>query len=185
MSPRWVWTLGTLAVMGVGLAGYAFSTGPNAPAAAPGMAGGESAPSLALPDLTGRTRTLDEWRGRVILLNFWASWCSPCMYEIDDLIRYQKEYAGRGLQILGIGVDAPRKLANVRRSLGIVYPVLVADPMSGILERWGDTRRMIPYSVLLDRRGRVVWRYRGLLNDEVFADKVLPLLAPGTSVAAD
>ncbi len=84
--------------------------------------------TLALPDLYGQSHTLQQWHGKVILLNFWAAWCGPCLTEISHLADYQRRYGQKGLQVVGIGLDQPTKLANVVRALKVPYPVLQAPP---------------------------------------------------------
>lgn len=134
--------------------------------------------TLALAGLDGEKHSLDEWKGKVILLNFWASWCSPCLAEIPRLVGFQEQYRERGLQVVGVGLDEEVKLRNVRRTLEINYPVLLADPASygGLLPLWGNSSGVIPYAVVLDRAGRVVATHHGLFGREAFDEYVLPLL---------
>ena len=135
-------------------------------------------PALSLNDLDGQQHELSDWRGRVILLNFWATWCGPCQTEIPAFIRYQAEYADRGLQIIGVGLDETRKLRNYVRTVGINYPVLQADPdrQFELLNQWGDPFGVLPYSVVLNRDGRLVFMQLGIFSDEAFARIVKPLL---------
>ena len=135
-------------------------------------------PLTKLPDLQGQPRQLNEWQGKVILLNFWASWCAPCQYEIKDLIRFQNEYVQQGLQVIGIGVDNQRPLINVARSLGINYPSLVANPKlnADLLTSWGNNRQLLPYTVVIDSTGQIVYRHQGIFNQTVFDQQVKPLL---------
>jgi len=133
---------------------------------------------LLLKGLDGGRHSLAEWRGKVIVLNFWATWCSPCLYEIPDFVAYQKKYSIRGLQIIGVGLDEEKKLRNVQRTLGINYPILFADPKSdsGLMASWGNSSGVVPYSVVIDRDGRVAYTHHGLMNLETFNESVLPLL---------
>ena len=135
-------------------------------------------PTLFLTGLDGRPHGLDEWRGRVVLVNFWASWCGPCQYEIPDLVELQNEYGTAGLQIVGVGVDDALPLRNVQRTLGINYPVLVVDPGRGgsLMRQWGNARQMVPYTVVVGRDGRIAYRHFGRLDREAFEDNVLPLI---------
>ncbi|WP_459870220.1 TlpA family protein disulfide reductase [Endothiovibrio diazotrophicus] len=186
-----------LLVLGGGVAlGYwsrgASPVGPNAEAAvaavsapsptvkrpaAPGLAVDDPAPALRLPDLEGADHGLEEWRGKTLLVNFWASWCAPCQYEIRDLVRFQERYAGQGLQVIGVGVDDPAKLANVRRTLGINYPVLVAgEANTRLLSHWGNDQGVVPYNVVITPDGKVHELIHGSLDREGFNDLVLPLL---------
>jgi peroxiredoxin len=134
---------------------------------------------FSLQELDGTSHTLAEWHGKVILLNFWASWCSSCQYEIRDLIAWQERYRDKGLQVVGIGMDIKQKLDNVKHSLEINYPVLVANPeqQRELITRWGNRDGMIPYTVVIDSTGRIILNHKGMLDQETFTEYVLPLLA--------
>jgi len=135
-------------------------------------------PQLVLNDLQGKQHTLAEWRGRVIILNFWATWCAPCQIEIPHLIKYQAEYADKGLQIVSIGLDEARKLSNYVRTAGINYPVLHADPQrhTGVLQDWGDSVGVLPYTVVINKKDQIVYDQAGIFSDEAFTMFVKPLL---------
>jgi len=135
-------------------------------------------PPLILEDIEGNRRSLYDWHGKVIILNFWASWCGPCQAEIPHLIHYQRTYAGQGLQVVGVGLDEKRKVRNFVRTLGIDYPILLADAEHGreLLGQWGDLRLVLPFSVVIGRDGHIHLMQTGILDDESFADYVLPLL---------
>jgi thiol-disulfide isomerase/thioredoxin len=137
-------------------------------------------PPLLLNDLDGEQRSLYDWRGRVIVLNFWASWCGPCQSEIPHLVRYQRDYQGAGLQVIGVALDEARKARNVVRTLHINYPVLVADPQSdqSLLRLWGDAQQVLPYTVVIGRDGHIHFTQVGIMDEETFDDYVLPLLGP-------
>lgn len=135
------------------------------------------APSFTLPGMDGKPHELAEWRNKVVLLNFWASWCSPCQTEIRDLVAYQSQYAAQGLQIVGIGLDDKVKLRNVQRTLGINYPVLLANsPGNPVMTEFGNRDGIVPYSVLISREGKVIYTHTGLVTQEIFAERVIPWL---------
>jgi len=133
---------------------------------------------LVLPDLSDLSHNLNEWRGKVIILNFWATWCGPCQIEIPHLIRYQDQYAAKGLQIIGVGLDEMKKLRNFVRTVGINYPILRADPENyyPLLNQWGNPFGTLPYTVVIDRQGKFVLMQQGIFSDEAFTEIVLPLL---------
>lgn len=133
---------------------------------------------VRLPDLKGRKRNLYDWSGRVIMLNFWASWCGPCQYEIPEFVEYQNDYGDKGLQVIGIGLDEPRKLRNVARTLGINYPVMVIDEQSGsaLMREWGNRDGIVPYTVIIDRDGHIRYIHRGKMDRYAFDHFVKPLL---------
>ena len=134
--------------------------------------------SFELPDTAGKKHTLKDWKGKVIMLNFWASWCAPCQFEIPRFVEWQKKYADKGLQIVGVGLDETEKLKNVERSLEMNYPTLViAQSEAGpLLEKWGNDRQIIPYTIVIAEDGTIVYIHRGGLEDQDFEEYVLPLL---------
>ena len=79
-----------------------------------------------LPDLDGRKQALYSWRGRVVVVNFWATWCAPCREEIPEFVRMQERYGAQGLQFVGVAIDLPDKVGQFAREFGINYPLLVA-----------------------------------------------------------
>ncbi len=133
---------------------------------------------VRLPDMDGKERALKDWSGKVIMLNFWASWCSPCQYEIPEFVGYQDKYGARGLQVVGIGLDEARKLKNVARTLGINYPVMVIDEAAGadLMREWGNDTGIIPYTVIIDRDGHIRYIHRGRMDAYAFDHFVKPLL---------
>ncbi len=142
-----------------------------------------AAERLSLPDLDGANHTLAEWKGRAVLLNFWASWCAPCIAEVPYLRALGERYRERGLSIVSIGIDEPLKLRNVARTLAIDYPVLVADPDNArpLLDAWGNRRGVIPYLVLIDSDGHVTATHRGPIDKDSLDELVRPALAAEAS----
>jgi thiol-disulfide isomerase/thioredoxin len=117
---------------------------------------GDLAPDLALPDLEGRARRLSEWRGRPIVVNFWASWCAPCLEEMPLLDAFAAEQAGNGVQVLGIALDDADAVKVFLDRLPVRYPTLLeAAGRTDSSVRLGNTRAVLPYSVLIDAEGRV------------------------------
>ena len=133
---------------------------------------------IRLPDLDGTQRALADWSGKVLMLNFWASWCAPCQYEIPEFVAYQDEYATQGLQIVGVGLDEARRLKNVARTLGINYPVMVIEEQAGasLMRQWGNDKGIVPYTVIIDRDGHIRYIHRGRMDKYAFEEYVKPLL---------
>ncbi len=122
-----------------------------------------SRPQIQFPDLDGKTWVLGEQRGRVVLVNFWATWCPPCRHEIPMLIRLASRRRGADFEMVGIAVDryGGKKVRDFSREAGINYPVLLA-PDADI--------STLPTSYLIDREGRVAKTYVGELNESVEED---------------
>jgi thiol-disulfide isomerase/thioredoxin len=110
----------------------------------------------SFPDTAGDTRRLTEWRGKALLVNFWATWCAPCREEIPLLNAAQQHNAAAGLQVLGIGIDSAENIGEFMRKVPIAYPVLVANA-GGIelMRALGNRQGGLPFNVLLDRQGRL------------------------------
>lgn len=132
-----------------------------------------------LSDLDGVKHALSDWRGKVILMNFWATWCQPCQYEIPRLVALQKQYGDKGLQIVSYGLDERDKLKNVARSLMINYPVLVVPGglKNKLLAKWGSASQIIPHSVVIDRDGEIRYIHRGMIDEDAIELYLLPLLS--------
>ncbi len=134
------------------------------------------APSLELKDLQGRTFRLSDYKGKVVLLNFWATWCPPCRAEIPDLVGMQRGYGSRGLQVIGITYP-PQERVEVRRfirKLKVNYPVAFGTKETKALFDQGET---LPLTVVIDREGNIRDLIEGILLPEEFEEKIKPLLS--------
>ncbi|HEX8139466.1 MAG TPA: TlpA disulfide reductase family protein [Pyrinomonadaceae bacterium] len=143
----------------------------------PAVAAGQNseAPALALKDLRGRTIRVSDYKGKVVLLNFWATWCPPCRAEMPDLVKWQRQYRSQGLQVIGITYP-PSELKAVRqfiRSIGVNYPVLLGSEETKLLFDPGKT---LPFTVVIDREGKIRDKIEGIVLPEEFEQKVKPLL---------
>lgn len=114
------------------------------------------------PDLDGRARRLLDWRGKVAVVNFWATWCEPCREEIPLLIEASRKYAASGVQIVGIALDTVANVSKYATNYGISYSVLIGDARAlDLLRDLGNTAGALPYTVVLDRSGAVASRRLG------------------------
>ena len=117
-----------------------------------------------LADATGRPQRLSQWQGRPVLVNFWATWCPPCVQEMPELSALQKQRSAN-LQIIGIGIDSPSNIRDFSQRLDLSYPVLVGGIDATELARTlGNQSGGLPYTVLIDARGQVRKTYRGRLK---------------------
>lgn len=143
----------------------------------PAVASGQSnkAQEFALKDLKGRTHRLRDYDGKVVLINFWATWCPPCRAEMPDLVKWQRQYRKKGLRVLGVTFP-PTKISEVRefvRSVKVNYPVLLGEKETKRVFDPGDT---LPVTVVIDREGKVREVIEGILLEEEFEQKIKPLL---------
>ena len=136
---------------------------------------GNKAPALALKDLRGRNLRLGDYRGKVVLLNFWAIWCPPCRAEMPDLVKMQREYRSKGLQVIGVTYP-PQTAAEVRRfvrEFKVNYPVALGTKETKALF---DRSETLPVTVIIDREGNVRDVIEGILLPKEFEQKIKPLL---------
>lgn len=149
-----------------------------------GLAGGGSIVDAAgilatteLDDLAGGKRALTHWRGKVVVVNFWATWCPPCREEIPGLIAVHKRFAGQGVEVVGVAIDTAEKVRPFAQSLGMDYPLLLGEANAlELMRRLGNATGALPYTIVLDRSGTIAARHLGLLTAEQVANLVQPLL---------
>jgi len=133
--------------------------------------------ALSLPDLENKTQRLSQWRGKVIVVNLWATWCAPCREEIPMFVKVQQKYRTQGLQFVGISIDQADKTSEFSRNFGINYPSLIGTFDTVELSRQaGNTRRVLPYTIIMDRKGKIVATELGGLTQEKLETIVNPLL---------
>jgi thiol-disulfide isomerase/thioredoxin len=123
-------------------------------------------PQFSLSNLEGRSTPIDTWRGKSLIINFWATWCAPCRREIPLLEGLSGEWAPRGVQVLGIAVDHRDAVASYARQLNIGYPLLIGEQDAlDVASSLGFDSPVFPFTVFTDRRGEVVALYVGELHE--------------------
>ena len=134
-------------------------------------------PEPRLVGLDGRAHPLAEWRGKVVVVNFWATWCPPCREEMPAFVALQQELSAKGLQFVGIAIDDPVEVQAYLRRHPVNYPVLVGDAsVPAWADNLGNRLSALPFSVVLDRDGRQVHAQTGIFRREQVLDAVQPLL---------
>lgn len=130
-------------------------------------------PDLEFRDLDGRPHRLSEWNGKLLLLNFWATWCTPCLKEIPLLIQAQRDYGPRGLQVVGLALDQREAVEGFRARLGINYPLMLGEAdIIAAMDALGDQLGAFPFSVLIAPDGRILARESGALTGPELRDWV-------------
>jgi thiol-disulfide isomerase/thioredoxin len=146
-------------------------------APAPEPAAAEALMQASLPDLGGQLQSIGQWRGKVVVVNFWATWCAPCRDEIPALMRVQDELGPRGVQMVGIAIDQLDKVQPYAAELKINYPILIGelDAME-LAQRAGNRLGGLPFTVVLTRAGDVASTVLGTVNEAKLHAIVRPLL---------
>jgi thiol-disulfide isomerase/thioredoxin len=130
-------------------------------------------PDFSLPDLDGVERSISEWDGKALIINFWASWCIPCLREIPLLNQLSAEYADKDLQILGIAVDSPENVRKFLQNTSMDYLTLVEEKRSiEVANAFSNSYLMLPFTVYLDHEGRILW----MQVEEVHREQIEPVL---------
>jgi len=136
-------------------------------------ASGSAAPLFTLAEVNGGNVSLSDFKGKVVILDFWATWCPPCKREIPDFITLQSEYGSRGLQVVGIALDQPDKVRLFAQQNGMNYPVLLGTDQ--IASEYGGIEG-IPTTFVLDKNGNIVNRFEGYRPKEDFEAEINKLL---------
>ncbi len=119
---------------------------------------------LNFPDSQGHEQPLSQWRGQVVVLNFWASWCAPCREEIPDFVALRTQYRPKGVEFVGVAIDNPANVTQFLQRLPVNYPVLIGEGAAHTLARQlGNASGALPYTIVFDRDGRVALRHLGRL----------------------
>lgn len=158
----------------IGIAWIFFShySGAKRPAAA--TAQQASAPDFTLPNVAGGSLTLSSYRGKVVLLDFWATWCTPCREEIPQFVQWQKLYGDKGLQIIGVSLDdSPEPVRDFYSKFRMNYPVVMGNAKTG--ELYGGVLGL-PIAFLVDRDGRISAKRIGPIDPAAFEGQIVKLL---------
>src|ERR1700692_2757084 len=144
----WVW-IGLAAVVAL-LSGAALALWDNASRDATKLL------ALSLPDVSGNQQSLAQWRGKVVVVNFWATWCEPCRKEMPEFVLAQREFGPRGLQFVGIAVDQRDKVEQFAKDLDLNYPALIGGYDAVDLSKsLGNELSALPFTIIIDRKGNV------------------------------
>ncbi|OGT81228.1 MAG: hypothetical protein A3H91_03990 [Gammaproteobacteria bacterium RIFCSPLOWO2_02_FULL_61_13] len=138
---------------------------------------GAERPDFTLPDLEGVMHNVGEWDGKVLAINFWATWCPPCRKEIPEFVALQSKYADRGLQFVGVALEQPDPVRRFAAEHQVNYPVLVGEmEVIQVAESYGNLAGVLPYTVLVGRDGKIAFVHAGPLSTQQAEEALSPLL---------
>lgn len=134
-------------------------------------------PLFKLKDLEDKVRDVKEWDGQVLMINFWATWCPPCRREMPAFIELQEKYQDKGFTIIGIALDEKQAVIDFTDPMGMNYPILLAEQEGIVLAKaYGNRLGVLPYTVIVDRKGNIIHRQRTELSFEQVEGMIKPLL---------
>lgn len=181
-----VLTVVVLVVTGMLIGGkYLSRTSRPQPGGADGgrLVQGASAPDFALKRVDGSVLHLSDFRGKAVLLNFWATWCPPCKVEIPWFIDLQKQYGPQGLQVIGVSMDdeSPDKVAAFGREMSMNYPIVMGSDQ--LADQYGGVEGL-PTTFYIGRDGKIVKKVAGLVSESEVEQGIRAALQQGTPAAA-
>ena len=143
----------------------------SGPSFAPRLTQSSLAPDFSLESLEGKTTRLSDYRGKAVLLNFWATWCGPCKIEMPWFVELQNQYAAQGFQIVGVAMDDASKedIAKFAKDMGVNYPILIGKEAVG--DQYGGVPAL-PESFLIGRDGKIVDKIIGLRGKAEIEDAI-------------
>ncbi len=148
-------------------------TKPNAPVSSvPGQL-----PHFVMQDTEGAVIDSKKWDGKVLIVNYWATWCPPCREEMPVLIEFQNQYAPQGVQVLGVAVDDLEQVKDFMDTHGINFPVVVGeDDAIELGKKMGNRIAALPYTAIFDRNGKTLYAQPGKVTEKSLEQAVTPSL---------
>jgi thiol-disulfide isomerase/thioredoxin len=133
-----------------------------------------------LTTLDGHPQTLESYRGQILIINYWATWCAPCREEIPLFVRFQQEYASNSVQFIGIAIDQADKVRDFAREFRINYPLFIGGiDAVGLSRKAGNKAGVLPYTLILDRSGSIASSLVGELNESRLRTQLQAVLVKG------
>ncbi|WP_157669681.1 TlpA disulfide reductase family protein [Chitinibacter sp. GC72] len=121
---------------------------------------------MSLPDPQGKAQAFAQWQGKMLIVNYWATWCGPCRQEMPEMIALQKKY-GKTVQFIGIAIDEPVPTARFAKELGVNYPILIGgNSAMNMMRQQGNQQGGLPFTVFFDAKGKQVAQQLGKISHE-------------------
>jgi len=128
---------------------------------------GKIRPEFAMMDIEGNVRNIKDWDGQVVLLNFWATWCPPCLEEIPGFIEVQQDMENRGFQIIGVAVDNEENIRAFADEMAMNYPILAGEMEAiELAQKYGNNIGALPFSAIIDKNGKITHTIMGELSKD-------------------
>jgi thiol-disulfide isomerase/thioredoxin len=133
--------------------------------------------AASLMGLDGKVQPFEQWRGKVLVVNFWATWCAPCREEIPGFVKFQEQYRAQNIQFVGVAIDQKERVEPYAREMGINYPLVVGGlETMEFARQLGDRRSVLPFTLVIDRGGKVAASEIGIIRPDKLETLLKPLL---------
>ncbi|MCQ8116713.1 TlpA family protein disulfide reductase [Methylomonas rosea] len=133
--------------------------------------------NFSLPDLADKPQSVTQWQGKILIINFWATWCPPCLKEIPEFIKLQDEYKDKGVQFVGIAIEDKQPVEDYLKRIKINYPVLIGGEGATMLaQQLGNVINTVPFTVIINQQGQIMHHQLGELTREKVLEVIGPLL---------
>jgi thiol-disulfide isomerase/thioredoxin len=165
--------------MALGFAIYHFFLSPNSRSSQSSALATQTLFAANLPNENGVSQALSQYKGKIIVLNFWATWCSPCREEMPELSQLYEEYKSKNVVVLGVAVDELVLVKEFSQATPVSYPLFAAenDGMN-LTANLGNDKGVLPYTVIIRPDGSVVKTFFGRINKALILASLKPLLTP-------
>jgi len=132
---------------------------------------------INLPDINGKQRDLTEWQGQILIINFWATWCPPCLKEIPEFIKLQDKFKDKNVQFIGIAIDDKQAVEQYLQNNPVNYPMLIGgDAAISLSQQLGNFTNTVPFSLIINQQGQIIHRQMGELSKQKITEIISPLL---------
>jgi len=128
----------------------------------------DNLPNFSFPDTEEKIHNISQWQGKTLVLNFWATWCQPCLKEIPEFMQLQTEFSAKNVQFVGVAIDELPAVARFKDTTKINYPVLVTSEWEGfnLSQQLGNSSNTVPYTVVVNPAGQIIYRHAGAVKTE-------------------
>lgn len=134
--------------------------------------------SASLPDIAGVTQPFKKYQGKIIIVNFWATWCPPCIKEMPELSEFQQQYQHQNVVVLGVALDESSAVNAFLKKSPVSYPIYVGENEGNLLsDQLGNHNGVLPYTIVINIKGEIIKTHLGRINRSMLEQIVHPLLS--------
>jgi thiol-disulfide isomerase/thioredoxin len=128
----------------------------------------DTLPVFSFSDTDEKMHSITEWKGKTLVINFWATWCQPCLKEIPEFIQLQTQYSQKNVQFIGVAIDELAAVSHYKNTVAMNYPILIASEWDGfnLAKQLGNAVNTVPYTVVVNPVGQIIYRHAGAVKKD-------------------